>query len=465
MATYYVDATNGDNAKDGLSEANAWKTVAKVNAADLQPGDAVLFKRGETWIGTSLTIPASGEAGSPIRFADYGSGAKPIIDGNDAVVPVVANGKSYLEFENIEVTQGVSAGFSFTTCSYVDLVNCHSHDNGNDGVLFMTACHHCTVTGGEFYNGYQGEVGAFISGLEIADGGHDITFRDVKCYDNDGQACGITIHSHDGTELPYNLTIEGAECYGNAKHGIQILKQDDTADEDRNIVLRRCHFHDNTEAGLRIYKAAGASNYPDGITVERCECYGNGTYALFCQADNVTVRHSVFADTDSYFYEAQDVTVYNCTFHNSVVASGALYWGGARSANFTMRNCIIQCEVLGQLIGGVYTGCGVTGWDVDYNLWRRSAGTEASTHFYYQGSNYNFADWKTQTGGDAHSEYGDASFVDAENDNYHVTSDSPAVDAGTDVGLPYAGSAPDIGAHEYAGVPGFGGALFPGRML
>jgi hypothetical protein len=463
MTTYYVDATAGDDDNAGTSTAAPWQSLTKVNAADLQPGDQVLFKRGETWTG-QLAIPASGESGSPIRLADYGSGAKPIIDGNDTVVPVTASSKDYLEFENIEVTQGVSAGFNFITCSYVDLVNCDAHDHGNDGILFITGCHHCTVTGGEFYDGYEAVGGTIISGIEIADGGHDITLTDVVCRDNTGAACGITIHSHAETELPYNVTIRRAQCYGNAEHGIQVLKQDDTEDTDRAIVLEDCTFRDNTKAGLRIYKGAGAG-YPNGITVNRCTVTGNGTYALFCQGDNVTVKHSVFADTDSYFYEAVDATAYNCTFHNSVVASGTLYWGGARSENFTMRNCIIQCDVAGQVIGGVYTSCGVTGWDVDYNLWRRSAGTEASTHFHYMGSNYNFADWKTQTGGDANSAYGDASFVDADNDNYHITSDSPAVDAGTDVGLPYAGSAPDIGAHEYAGTPGFGGALFPGRML
>ena len=46
----------------------------------LQPGDAVLFRRGDRFVG-SLLISRSGAAGRPIRFAAYGSGDKPIIDG------------------------------------------------------------------------------------------------------------------------------------------------------------------------------------------------------------------------------------------------------------------------------------------------------------------------------------------------------------------------------------------------
>ena len=43
-ATYYVDATNGNDASNGLSEATPWKTVAKVNASSFNPGDQILLK-------------------------------------------------------------------------------------------------------------------------------------------------------------------------------------------------------------------------------------------------------------------------------------------------------------------------------------------------------------------------------------------------------------------------------------
>jgi len=80
MATYYVDATSGDDAKDGLSEANAWKTISKVNGESFSAGDSILFKRGEIWR-EQLTVPSSGSSGSPITFGAYGSGEDPIISG------------------------------------------------------------------------------------------------------------------------------------------------------------------------------------------------------------------------------------------------------------------------------------------------------------------------------------------------------------------------------------------------
>ena len=48
-AVYYVDAVNGNDSYSGLAGAftsgttGPWKTIAKVNAATLNPGDSVLF--------------------------------------------------------------------------------------------------------------------------------------------------------------------------------------------------------------------------------------------------------------------------------------------------------------------------------------------------------------------------------------------------------------------------------------
>jgi hypothetical protein len=79
-ATYFVDATNGDDTRDGLSDVTAWKTIAKVNGSSFAPGDQILFKRGEVWR-ESLVPPSSGSAGNPIKFDAYGSGEAPTITG------------------------------------------------------------------------------------------------------------------------------------------------------------------------------------------------------------------------------------------------------------------------------------------------------------------------------------------------------------------------------------------------
>lgn len=83
-ATYYVDATNGKDTNTGLSEAAAWKTIAKVNASRFSPGDQILLKRGEIWR-EQLTVPSSGSSENSITFGAYGSGTPPIITGSDLI--------------------------------------------------------------------------------------------------------------------------------------------------------------------------------------------------------------------------------------------------------------------------------------------------------------------------------------------------------------------------------------------
>ena len=49
-ATFHIDSEKGDDAAAGTAENAAWKTLDKVNAAELIPGDRVLFKIGRAHV-------------------------------------------------------------------------------------------------------------------------------------------------------------------------------------------------------------------------------------------------------------------------------------------------------------------------------------------------------------------------------------------------------------------------------
>lgn len=85
-ATYYVDATSGNDSNPGTATNNAWKTISRVNTSTFSAGDSILFKRGGTWR-EQLTVSSSGSAGNPITFGTYGTGADPIITGTNLVKP------------------------------------------------------------------------------------------------------------------------------------------------------------------------------------------------------------------------------------------------------------------------------------------------------------------------------------------------------------------------------------------
>jgi len=79
-ATNYYVKNGGNDSYTGLSDAQAWATIAKLNGHTFSPGDSILFKRGSTWrlIGENFT-PNSGTSGGDVIVSCYGTGAKPIL--------------------------------------------------------------------------------------------------------------------------------------------------------------------------------------------------------------------------------------------------------------------------------------------------------------------------------------------------------------------------------------------------
>ena len=67
--TYYV-SNDGSDENDGLSPKNPWKTLEKVSSAEFEPGDGVLFKRGDLFRGYVQTK-------SGVTYGAYGIGDKP----------------------------------------------------------------------------------------------------------------------------------------------------------------------------------------------------------------------------------------------------------------------------------------------------------------------------------------------------------------------------------------------------
>ena len=78
--TFYVDSEHGRDAGGGRSVDTAWRTLDRVNCANLEPGDTVRFCCGGAWRGS--LVPASGEEDAPVTYTSYGDGPKPLILGS-----------------------------------------------------------------------------------------------------------------------------------------------------------------------------------------------------------------------------------------------------------------------------------------------------------------------------------------------------------------------------------------------
>lgn len=76
-SSYFVDANSGDDGNSGTSPDQPWRTLARLAAAPLHPGDVVHFARGSRW-DEGLVIDEAGSPEQPIVFRSYGEGRPPV---------------------------------------------------------------------------------------------------------------------------------------------------------------------------------------------------------------------------------------------------------------------------------------------------------------------------------------------------------------------------------------------------
>jgi parallel beta-helix repeat protein len=113
--TYYVDATLGSDANDGLTLGTPWQTLTHVSAQAFLPGDQILLKCGEMWT-DPLAIDDSGISGSQIVIGSYDScteSNKPILGATGATNMSFLSGASYVTLSGIT--------FPSTSLTQVDL--------------------------------------------------------------------------------------------------------------------------------------------------------------------------------------------------------------------------------------------------------------------------------------------------------------------------------------------------------
>jgi hypothetical protein len=104
--TYYVSNSSGNDAQNGTTSSSAWKTLAKVNSMAFQPGDTILFKRGDIWTKQNLKITSNGQAGQPITFGNFGSGDLPKFDGlydQGVFYGVTTDGRTWIVLDGLEI--------------------------------------------------------------------------------------------------------------------------------------------------------------------------------------------------------------------------------------------------------------------------------------------------------------------------------------------------------------------------
>jgi len=107
-AIYYIDSVAGVDTNNGTTELTPWKNIYKVNLLTLALGSKIYLKCGSVWNGQQLKFGGSGTATYPIIVDQYGTGAKPRLNGDGIATAnqgvVYLYNQDYIEINNLEIT-------------------------------------------------------------------------------------------------------------------------------------------------------------------------------------------------------------------------------------------------------------------------------------------------------------------------------------------------------------------------
>ena len=219
-ATYYVDSTNGNDARDGRSPQTAWRTMARVNSATFAAGDVVHLYG--TLTDQSIGNPGSGTADAPITLIGDGPFA-----GRARVAAIALTAAEHVIFRNLEASGAnkTLVGLSGARpVRFVRFENLLLHD-GNYGVLvssttvtditFVATVIRGTYMDGALLNDAAGDRFSFVGGSitdtgqrgdqphwalhgVYASGGHGHLFDGVE-FARNGGGSGLSLRRGDST--------------------------------------------------------------------------------------------------------------------------------------------------------------------------------------------------------------------------------------------------------------------------
>lgn len=429
-ADYYV-ATNGNDNNPGTI-SQPWASWEKAfTSTAVQSGDTVYIRGGvyhpKNTNGDGMSVTRSGTANNWITYANY-PGEVPIMDFsnvdpkdtgyNYGISLSTGEGANYVKFKGLTIRN------IFQKYSYSPPIEC-SGLTANNGYFIFENCVMYNVQG-EGFNSY------FYNGWPDADGEHH--FINCDSYNNSdllsiGQhpgnvGSGFIAWNWYGTEGHTYYT--GCRAWNNGDQGF--------SGGDNYIEYNNCWSMGNGQLegeghGFKL----GWVNHPyNGVrkVVKNCIAANNRGYG--------------FNTNDAGYDEICSMNIYNnIAYHNGY--AGDWYWGYQAYGFIIFNTYASEQEELTRVFknniaydneaGPVYPYGG--SYTHDHNTWDSSV-TVTDSDFVSLDVSQLYAPRK------ADGSLPDITFG-------KLKSGSDMIDAGTNVGLPYSGSAPDLGPFEHAG--------------
>ncbi|RMG65695.1 MAG: hypothetical protein D6715_08115 [Calditrichaeota bacterium] len=416
-----LQVTAGTDGTPGGSTFNRISSALMV----AQPGDTLVLREGRYQ--ESIDFPRSGEPGRPIVLMAQ-PGETVVLDGGKMSIPrwqgvVNILNRSHIVVEGIQVInsnqRGIVAYSRNGTASGILLRNCRVTRTADAGIVLervrasrLESCEAGYAAGGS--------PGFLINQSQ------DIEIVGCRAHHNGlgggGTAQGFLVY--EGTRI----RLQNCVAEDNVRDGFDIGGGDIGATE---VSVRQCVSRRNGEDGVGINSQARE------VTVQQCLLAFNGENAV------------------NIYQGAQSIKLYNNTFVGHV---HYLWIDGSDLPERPIADLeVVNCIGYGASSRAIVTVAPLGKVKFDYNCWtgeKRGYGEFCLWEMGPGEKAFGFADlgeggrWSRLLGQGEHSFSADPRFVDPGNQNFQLTRESPCVDAGTPVGLPYLGRAPDLGAFE-----------------
>lgn len=376
--------TNGSDSNNGTLQ-NPFKTIEKAVSV-VQAGQTIYIKGGTYNLTSTITITKSGTAGSVISMFAY-PGQRPVL--NFSTQAFGSRGirltGSYWHIKGIDITGAGDNGLKLETGSYNVIENCAFYRNRD-------------------------------SGIQIDNGASFDTIRNCDSYYNAdptdyGDADGFAVKMNVGT----GNYFYGCRSWKNCDDGWDgyLRGADDVSTTVENCwAFENGYFEDGTDAGANAngngFKMGGSDDklLKHNFTLKNCLAFKNKAKG-FDQNNN-----------------KGSMTLYNCTGYTNLVADYRITQALADGKVLIVKNCIDLGDVAE--IGSFA--------QQEKNSWMSPFVVTT-------------ADFKSI---DPTAAYGprqaDGSLPEI--DYMHLVPGSDLIDAGVDVGLFFAGIAPDLGCFE-----------------
>jgi hypothetical protein len=361
--TYYV-SNGGNDRNDGLSQATPWQTTAKVNSTSFQPGDVILFKGGNTFLGpinlaganAGVSQNVTSTSAQPVTIGGYG-GTCNVLAGSMGGCPrlsvtgTTANGIVINNLSGIVVRDWIITGADPT----LQNEGIYLRNNDPTGTAYQNVL--VTNTG---ITGFR--LGIRVQGVAPGAGWRDFTISNNHVFGTAGtEDNGIQIQGPQpgspGVMTNFNCLIEGNLVEkipgrpnsqpGTSGNGI-LIKETDGCVSQFNVV-RNGGANTNTcggPVGNWAYDATHVTfrfneTYGMGPTVWTAGCDW-GAFHLDGYVTNSTIEYSYAHDNWGAGFAFwvtgngswhDNVIRYNISENNATSRHAAQYFGGILVAN------------------------------------------------------------------------------------------------------------------------------------